>query len=231
MRPIRTRPPTRFSTLGVELGHREAGPEGRTRQKRESSRSPCRPTPSTWSTGWEQATASADHCATDCWPGGRWRRYCGTPNAAGAIVASRLECSTADADRRRSPRSRRSHSHEGSQCLTSSPPAPSPPTYAEVTELRASDPQIIEKAWAARTPRATVRGNGRLMIVAGRSSRAWGAVCRRQADSDEQSYRSAGPVAHCARQSRSRRRSRAPRTFSTICSSSAPSTTRSSSRR
>lgn len=39
-------------------------------------------------------------------------------------------------------------------------------TYAEVTELRASDPQIIEKAWAARTPRATVRGNGRLMIVA-----------------------------------------------------------------
>ena len=30
-----------------------------------------------------------------CWPAGRWTRCCSTRNAAGAIVASRLECSTA----------------------------------------------------------------------------------------------------------------------------------------
>lgn len=39
-------------------------------------------------------------------------------------------------------------------------------TYAEVTALRASDPQAIERAWATRITRETVRGNGRLMIVA-----------------------------------------------------------------
>ncbi|MGA9873784.1 MAG: aldolase [Rhodococcus sp. (in: high G+C Gram-positive bacteria)] len=39
-------------------------------------------------------------------------------------------------------------------------------TYAEVTALRASDPQAIERAWATRVTRETIRGNGRLMIVA-----------------------------------------------------------------
>jgi DhnA family fructose-bisphosphate aldolase class Ia len=38
--------------------------------------------------------------------------------------------------------------------------------YAEVTEVRAADPQAIERAWQTRTIRAAVRGNGRLMIVA-----------------------------------------------------------------
>ncbi|MDJ0395946.1 aldolase, partial [Rhodococcus sp. G-MC3] len=39
-------------------------------------------------------------------------------------------------------------------------------TYAGVTALRATDPQAIERAWATRTTRPTIRGNGRLMIVA-----------------------------------------------------------------
>ncbi len=38
--------------------------------------------------------------------------------------------------------------------------------YAEVTELRAADPASVTKAWHARTTRPTVRGDGRLMIVA-----------------------------------------------------------------
>nr|WP_296772684.1 aldolase [Rhodococcus sp. (in: high G+C Gram-positive bacteria)] len=44
--------------------------------------------------------------------------------------------------------------------------APAASTYAEVTALRASDPQAIERAWATRVTRETIRGNGRLMIVA-----------------------------------------------------------------
>ncbi|AOW92156.1 aldolase [Rhodococcus sp. WMMA185] len=39
-------------------------------------------------------------------------------------------------------------------------------TYAELTEIRTNNPQVIEQAWASRIPRATIRGNGRLMIVA-----------------------------------------------------------------
>src|SRR5258705_5338841 len=38
--------------------------------------------------------------------------------------------------------------------------------YAEVTDLRAADPGAVERAWQKRTTRPTMRGNGRLMIVA-----------------------------------------------------------------
>lgn len=38
--------------------------------------------------------------------------------------------------------------------------------YAAVTELRAADPGAVAKAWQQRTTRPTVRGDGRLMIVA-----------------------------------------------------------------
>jgi DhnA family fructose-bisphosphate aldolase class Ia len=38
--------------------------------------------------------------------------------------------------------------------------------YAEVTDLRAADPAGVARAWQARSTRPTVRGNGRLMIVA-----------------------------------------------------------------
>jgi DhnA family fructose-bisphosphate aldolase class Ia len=38
--------------------------------------------------------------------------------------------------------------------------------YAAITELRAVDPGAIARAWQDRTTRPTVRGNGRLMIVA-----------------------------------------------------------------
>ncbi|ORA39837.1 Cgl0159 family (beta/alpha)8-fold protein [Mycobacterium aquaticum] len=38
--------------------------------------------------------------------------------------------------------------------------------YAEVTQLRATEPGAVAKAWQERTARPTVRGDGRLMIVA-----------------------------------------------------------------
>jgi DhnA family fructose-bisphosphate aldolase class Ia len=38
--------------------------------------------------------------------------------------------------------------------------------YAAITDLRAADPGAIARAWQNRTTRPTVRGNGRLMIVA-----------------------------------------------------------------
>ncbi len=38
--------------------------------------------------------------------------------------------------------------------------------YTEITDLRAADPQAIERAWQTRTTRPAIRGNGRLMIVA-----------------------------------------------------------------
>lgn len=40
------------------------------------------------------------------------------------------------------------------------------PDYAAITELRASDPGAIARAWEDRVARPTIRGNGRLMIVA-----------------------------------------------------------------
>jgi DhnA family fructose-bisphosphate aldolase class Ia len=38
--------------------------------------------------------------------------------------------------------------------------------YAAITDLRAADPGAVARAWQDRTTRPTVRGNGRLMIVA-----------------------------------------------------------------
>ena len=38
--------------------------------------------------------------------------------------------------------------------------------YAAVTEVRAADPGAVAKVWQARSTRPTVRGDGRLMIVA-----------------------------------------------------------------
>ena len=39
-------------------------------------------------------------------------------------------------------------------------------TYADLTEIRTADPAAVAQAWQARTTRPTVRGDGRLMIVA-----------------------------------------------------------------
>jgi len=44
--------------------------------------------------------------------------------------------------------------------------APMCADYTEITELRATHPAAIGGAWQNRTTRPTVRGNGRLMIVA-----------------------------------------------------------------
>ncbi|ORB26265.1 Cgl0159 family (beta/alpha)8-fold protein [Mycolicibacterium parafortuitum] len=38
--------------------------------------------------------------------------------------------------------------------------------YASLTEVRATEPGAVARAWAQRTTRPTLRGNGRLMIVA-----------------------------------------------------------------
>lgn len=46
------------------------------------------------------------------------------------------------------------------------PLAPVCADYAAITELRAADPGAVTRAWQQRTTRPTVRGDGRLMIVA-----------------------------------------------------------------
>ena len=38
--------------------------------------------------------------------------------------------------------------------------------YAEISEVRATDPGAVQRAWDHRKTRPTLRGNGRLMIVA-----------------------------------------------------------------
>jgi DhnA family fructose-bisphosphate aldolase class Ia len=38
--------------------------------------------------------------------------------------------------------------------------------YAQITNLRATDPAAVARAWQSRTTRPTIRGDGRLMIVA-----------------------------------------------------------------
>src|SRR6195952_2636717 len=38
--------------------------------------------------------------------------------------------------------------------------------YTAVTDLRAADPGAVARAWDSRTTRPTIRGDGRLMIVA-----------------------------------------------------------------
>jgi hypothetical protein len=47
-----------------------------------------------------------------------------------------------------------------------SPVAPVCADYAAVTDLRATDPGAVARAWNDRTTRPTIRGDGRLMIVA-----------------------------------------------------------------
>ena len=91
------------------------------------------------------------------WPLEKTLRYA---NAAGAIVASRLECSTAMPTAQKWPhwptRPQWRPSMSDAVCRD----------YAEITDVRAADPQAIERAWQTRTIRPAIRGNGRLMIVA-----------------------------------------------------------------
>jgi DhnA family fructose-bisphosphate aldolase class Ia len=47
-----------------------------------------------------------------------------------------------------------------------SDPKPVCSDYPAITEVRASDPGAVARAWQSRTTRPTVQGNGRLMIVA-----------------------------------------------------------------
>src|SRR5690349_15488950 len=91
---------------------------------------------------------------------GRWRRHCATPTPP--APSSPPDWS---ARRRCRPPSRSPNSPSG--------PPPRPPmssalcnSYAEITELRATDPEAINRAWQDRITRPAVRGNGRLMIVA-----------------------------------------------------------------
>ncbi len=92
------------------------------------------------------------------WPLEKTLRYA---NAAGAIVASRLECSTAMPTAARSRRPGRSDRSGGRQCLMQcAGTTPRSPTCVRPTR------QAVERAWQTRATRPAVRGNGRLMIVA-----------------------------------------------------------------
>ena len=74
------------------------------------------------------------HGLLHSWPLEKTLRYA---NAAGAIVASRLECSTAMPTAARGGRTRRAGRCGGRQCLRR---APMCADYTEITELRATDP-------------------------------------------------------------------------------------------
>ena len=138
---------------------RQAGPEGRARRDPATSGSRCRRPRSRSSTASARATPSAARCATACWPAGRSSGSLRFANAAGAIVASRLACSTAmpttaeveallaggrPADERHSCRPRRASRGD---------PRAHPERVAELAARRASaDPRCA--------------GHNRLMLVA-----------------------------------------------------------------
>ena len=107
------------------------------------------------------AAACATACCTD-WSLEKTLRYA---NAAGAIVAVPAGVLDRDADRRGGGRARRTDRSGGRQCLIqasghSAPTTPRSPTCAP------HDPGAIARAWQHRTTRPTIRGDGRLMIVA-----------------------------------------------------------------
>ncbi|MEV5834911.1 aldolase [Nocardia sp. NPDC052112] len=60
----------------------------------------------------------------------------------------------------------RNDSLTGGPETTLAPPTVGVRSYAELTELRAADPGAIARAFATRTRRGLVRGDGRLMIIA-----------------------------------------------------------------
>src|SRR5258705_4797595 len=107
---------------------------------------------------------SAAASATGCCTAGRWRRRCATPMPRAPSShrgwSARRRCrqpprwpNSPSRPRWRPPMSRHND-------------APICADYTEITELRATDPGAIDRAWQNRTTRPTVRGNGRLMIVA-----------------------------------------------------------------
>src|SRR6202790_289544 len=124
-----------------------------------------------WSTAWAREMRSAAACVTACCAVGRWRRRCAmrTPPAPSSRPAwnARPRCRP---PRRWAP-SLNKPQWRPSMCRSSESRSSDLPSalckdYAEVTDLRATDPQAIARAWQGRTTRPTVRGNGRLMIVA-----------------------------------------------------------------
>src|SRR4051794_20189464 len=103
---------------------------------------------------------SAAASVTACCTAGRWRRPSGmrTPRAPLSRRASsaRPPCRRPTRWLRWPIRPQRRPSMSDAVCKD----------YAEITDVRASDPQAVERAWQTRIIRPVVRGNGRLMIVA-----------------------------------------------------------------
>src|SRR4051812_44684653 len=115
---------------------------------------------STWSTASARVTRSAAASATGCCTAGRWRRRCATPTPQAPL--SRRGWSA----RRRCQQPWRWPNSLSRPRWRPSMSDPICTDYTEITELRATDPGAIDRAWQNRTTRPTVRGNGRLMIVA-----------------------------------------------------------------
>src|SRR6202171_5997770 len=119
-----------------------------------------------WSTAWVPEMPSAAACVTASCMVGRWRRRCAmrTPPAPSSRPDSnaRPRCRPP----RRWPRSPTKPQWRPSMSRSPDFQSALCKDYAEITDLRATDPQAIERAWQGRTSRPTVRGNGRLMIVA-----------------------------------------------------------------
>ena len=128
-------------------GRRQAGPQGRARQDPHRTGRVRRRSRSTSSTASAPATPSAAPSPTACSPGWPLEELLLHANAAGAIVASRLECSTAmptaGGDRRAARRAGRSTTmtrlrHD----------------VAELTEIRARHPERVAELLAAGARRA-----------------------------------------------------------------------------
>ena len=166
---------------GVELAVVKQGPKGvlaKTRTERvESPPIPIRPLNGLGA--GDSFGGSLCHGLLAGWPLEKTLRQA---NAAGAIVASRLECSTAmptEAEIDDAARRRRPNAHLADSLRSTSPAlVPDEPdrwcrrvsgfasSIAEINEIRARDPRRIRQLLATRRRRELFDGDGRLMIVA-----------------------------------------------------------------
>ena len=151
---------------------------------------------------------------------GGWdlRRILEFANVAGAIVASRLECSTAmpdEAEVQQALDSRVVTPHARRVAMT----VETRPTVSvrDLTEVRVREPHRIPDAWAARHRRPIAGDDGRLLVVAADHPARNALGVRSDGHGHGQPDRPARAARHRARATRASTGSSARRTSSTTC--------------
>ena len=149
---------------------------------------------------------------------GGWdlRRILEFANVAGAIVASRLECSTAmpdEAEVQQALDSRRRHGGRVAMTVETRPTV----SVRDLTEVRVREPHRIPDAWAARHRRPIAGHDGRLLVVAADHPARNALGVRSDGDGHGQPDRPARAARHRARRDRASTGSSARRTSSTTC--------------